>query len=175
MPIHTSIPIAAVDQEAFHAIDKIATGCAFDIHNEMGRYSVSTRYTTAIRRQTSFSMDEWQPLCSGCETLHDTMRRAIADWGCGLDPALYRDFTTYVLGGESTVVGEVEISSIHGVLGMQKVHLLADGIAFSVTASVHRPQVVLEHHRRLLRHSSLRAIQWVNLNRQTIAFETILP
>ena len=38
MPIFTSIPITACDQESFHAIDRIATGIAFDIHNEMGRY-----------------------------------------------------------------------------------------------------------------------------------------
>ncbi|MBM3888579.1 MAG: GxxExxY protein, partial [Verrucomicrobia bacterium] len=38
MPILISIPITVFDQESFHAVDKVATGCAFDIHNEMGRY-----------------------------------------------------------------------------------------------------------------------------------------
>jgi GxxExxY protein len=38
MPIHTSIPITVFDQEAFHAVDKVVTGMAFDIHNEFGGY-----------------------------------------------------------------------------------------------------------------------------------------
>ena len=38
MPIQTSGPIAIFDQEAFHVVDKLVTGVAFDIHNEFGRY-----------------------------------------------------------------------------------------------------------------------------------------
>jgi GxxExxY protein len=38
MPIHTSIPITIFHQEAFHSVDKVVTGVAFDIHNEFGRY-----------------------------------------------------------------------------------------------------------------------------------------
>jgi hypothetical protein len=32
MPIFTSTPLTVFDQESFHAVDKIVTGCAFDIH-----------------------------------------------------------------------------------------------------------------------------------------------
>lgn len=38
MPITTSVPIKVFDQEEFHAVDKVARGLAFDMHNEMGRY-----------------------------------------------------------------------------------------------------------------------------------------
>ncbi|MCL4204300.1 MAG: GxxExxY protein [Pirellulaceae bacterium] len=264
MPILTASPITTFDQEAFHAVDRIATGCAFDIHNEMGRYLderlyqaelaarledrghaviremkitlildgfirdyyvdilvdrgviietkaaeslnashraqvlnyvylcelhhatllnfrservqhefVSTQLTSALRRQVSWELDEWRPLSTGCETLHNTMQRVLADWGSGLDPTLYRDAVTYFLGGEGSVVRHVEVASTRGVIGTQKVRHLADDIAFSVTASVHRPHVVREHHHRFLRHTSLRAIQWVNLNRQTVSIQTI--
>lgn len=264
MPIITSTPIAVSDQESFHAVDKIATGCAFDIHNEMGRYLderlyqaelaarlrdqrlavvremkitltldgfgrdyyvdilvngaviietktaealtaahraqvlnylylcglhhatllnfrpervqhefVSTRLTPESRRQVTWNLGDWKPLCAGCETLHSTMQRALADWGSGLDPALYRDAVVYFLGGEAKVIREVEVASAHGVIGTQKVQHLANDIAFSITASIHRPQAVEDHHRRFLQHTPLRAIQWVNLNRQTVSFHTI--
>jgi hypothetical protein len=52
-------------------------------------------------------------------------------------------------------------------------HLLGDDVAFSVTASTHRPGVVLEHQRRFLLHTPLRALQWVNLNHERIEFRTI--
>ena len=38
MPITTSSPIQIFDQEAFHAVDKVATGIAYELHNEFGRY-----------------------------------------------------------------------------------------------------------------------------------------
>ena len=264
MPISTSSPIAVFDQESFHAVDKVVTGCAFDIHNEMGRYLderifqaelaarlsdkklsvvremkialtldsfardyfvdllinggviietkaaetltpahraqvlnylylcglhhatllnfrpervqhefVSTNLTPALRRQISWDLNGWQPLCNGCETLHDVLRRALADWGSGFDPTLYRDAITHFLGGETKVIRDVAIDSTHGKIGMQKMHLLADDVAFSVTASVHRPDAVAEHQRRFLHHTRLRAIQWVNLNRQTVSLKTI--
>jgi len=264
MPIFTSAPITVFDQESFHVVDKIATGCAFDIHNGMGRYLderlyqaelaarlkdrrltvlremkitltldsftrdyyvdilvnggviietktaealapahraqvlnylylcglhhatllnfrtervqhefVSSSLTLEQRRQVSWNLGDWKPLSAGCETLHGTMQRALADWGSGLDPTLYRDAVTHFLGGEAKVIREVKVASEHGLLGTQKVHLLADDIAFSVTASIHRPQVVLEHHRRFLQHTPLRAIQWINLNRHTVTLHTI--
>ena len=264
MPIFTSSPITVFDQESFHAVDEIATGCAFDIHNEMGRYLderlyqtelaarlndrtlavvremkitlaldgftrdyyvdilvnggvivetkcdealapahraqvlnylylcglrhgtllnfrpervqhefVSTGLTPESRRQVSWNLDGWKPLSAGCETLRDILQRALLDWGSGLDPVLYRDAVTHFLGGESKVVREVEVVTTHGVIGTQKVHNLADDIAFSVTASVHRPKVVLEHQRRFLQHTRLHAIQWVNLNRQAVTLHTI--
>jgi len=264
MPILTSIPIIVPDQESFHAVEKIATGCAFDIHNEIGCYlderlyraelaarlqerklavarevkitltldsfirdyqvdllvnggviieaktaetltpaqrarvlnslylcglqhatllnfqtervhyeCISTRLTPQLRRQVSWKLDAWQPLCAGCETLRGTMRSALADWGSGLDPALYRDVVTHGLGGEAQVIREVEVVALHRSLGTQKVHHLADDVAFFVTASVHQPQAVQEHLRRFLLHTRLRAIQWVNLNRQIVSLHTL--
>ena len=38
MPIFTSVPITIFDQESFHDIDRVVTGAAFDLHNEVGRY-----------------------------------------------------------------------------------------------------------------------------------------
>jgi len=134
---------------------------------------VSTHLTPELRRKVSWNLSNWKPLSAGCETLHRVLQHALADWGSGLDPTLYRDAATHVLGGEARVIQEVEVVSTHGVIGTQKVYHLADGIAFSVTASVHRPQVVQDHHRRFLLHTPLRAIQWINLNRQTATLHTI--
>ncbi len=38
MPVETSSPITAFDQESFYAVDEVVTGVAFDVHNEFGRY-----------------------------------------------------------------------------------------------------------------------------------------
>lgn len=264
VPIFTSVPIVVFDQESFHAIDRIATGCAFNIHNELGRYLderlyqaemaariadqklvtvremkitvmlddfthvyyvdvlvqggviveiktaetltrghkaqvlnylylcglhhatllsfrtarvqhefVSTHLTPALRRRVTWDLHKWKPLSPGCNVLYETMRRALADWGSGLDPTLYRDAITHFLGGEANVVREVEITSAHGTVGTQRLHALAPDIGFAVTASVHDPETVGEHQRRFLQHTPLRAIQWVNLNRQAVSLHTL--
>lgn len=264
MPITLSSPLVVHAQEEFHAVDKVVTGCAFDIHNAMGRFLderiyqaelaahltdrglpveremkialtldsfvrdyfvdllinggviietkaaetltpahraqvlsylylaglyhatllnfrtervqhefVSTTITPALRRRITWNLAGWQPLCPGCEILHDTMRRALADWGGGLAPVLYRDAISHFLGGDEKVVGDVAVVSPHGNIGTQKIHQLAHDIAYSVTASVHHPEAIEEHQRRFLQHTQLRAIQWVNVSRQTVRLQTI--
>lgn len=50
---------------------------------------------------------------------------------------------------------EVPVFSDEQPLGTQQAHLVTDEVAFSVTASVHRPDVVLDHQRRFLHHTPL--------------------
>ncbi|MCF7818185.1 MAG: GxxExxY protein [Kiritimatiellales bacterium] len=38
MPIDLGLPVHRVSQQEFHAVDKLVTGMAFDIHNEFGRF-----------------------------------------------------------------------------------------------------------------------------------------
>jgi len=266
MPIQTSIPITVFDQEAFHAVDKVVTGVAYDIHNEFGRYLderlyqrelasrlsgrglvahremqmtltlddfsrdyfadflvnngvivetkavealtnahkaqtlnylylcglhhgtllnfrpervqhqfVSTTLTAGDRRRVDWDLRDWTPLTPRCDILRSTLVRALEDWGARLDPTLYRDVITHFLGGESEVVRNVEVRSEHGRLGDQRVHLVSRDVAFSVTAAVHRPDVVREHQRRFIQHTTLRAMQWINLSGQTVSLHTIHP
>jgi hypothetical protein len=134
---------------------------------------VSTRLTPAARRRFEFSDSHWKALTVRCRQLPDLLGRMLTDWGAFLDPLLYRDALTHFLGGEESVVHPVGVSSDGVVIGTQKMHLLAPEVAFSVTASIHRPDVVLEHHRRFLRHTPLRAIQWINLHHHCIELRTI--
>jgi hypothetical protein len=118
-------------------------------------------------------LTHWEPFCAACETLKTVLTRALGDWGTRLDPLAYRDVVTHFLGGELTVVKEIEVRSEHGVLGRQKMRLLSEDIAFSITSAIHRPAAVLEHRRRFLQHTNLRAIQWINLDGQKATFHTL--
>ncbi|HYT91165.1 MAG TPA: GxxExxY protein [Gemmataceae bacterium] len=134
---------------------------------------VSTRLTPAKRRRYQVVTSQWQPLTPRCRELHDLLQQLLTEWGAYLDPVLYRDAFMHFLGGEERVAREIRVMSGGAVIGTQKMHLLTDDIAFSVTASTHRPGTVLEHQRRFLRHTPLRAIQWINLNHQEIELWTI--
>jgi GxxExxY protein len=134
---------------------------------------VSTRLTQAERRRCEVATVHWRPLTAGCRQFHDLLHQMLAEWGAYLSPSLYRDAVTHFLGGEERVVREVPVSSEGTVVGHQQMRMQADDVAFSVTASTHRPETVLDHQRRFLRHTRLRAIQWVNLSHKHIEFRTI--
>lgn len=134
---------------------------------------VSTRLTASERRRYEVIVAHWNPLTRECRELHKILQELLMEWGAFLDPLLYRDALAHFLGGEERVVREVRVTSDGTVIGVQKVHLVADDVAFSVTASTHRPEAVLEHQRRFLRHTPLRALQWINLNHKRIEFRTI--
>ena len=134
---------------------------------------VSTRLTRAERSRYQVVVTDWKPLTARCHELYDIIHQLLKEWGAYLDPLLYRDALTHFLGGDDCVVREINIDSAGELVGTQKMHLVDDDIAFSVLASTHRPALVLEHQRRFLKHTPLRAIQWINLNHQQIEFRTI--
>ncbi len=266
MPITTSLPVRAFDQESFHRIDRQVTGRAFDIHNQLGRFLderhyqaemkrrliadgfdvasemqitvacdgfakhyyadllvdrgvlvelkaatillnvhtaqtlnylflcglhhatllnfrkerverkfVSTRLTPDDRRRFELRFLDWTPLTDACDLLPTRMQRLLSDWGAYLDPLLYRDALTHFLGGPTRVERDVPVCSADGPIGTQHMHLLSDDVAFSVTSAAHQPETVYEHQLRFLRHTSLRAVQWINLHHDRITFRTIKP
>jgi GxxExxY protein len=133
----------------------------------------STSLAPADRRRYEVVASEWKPLTPRCRDLHDVLLRLLSEWGAFLHPLLYREALTHFLGGEERVVAEIPVMSGGRQVGTQKMHLVTDGVAFSVTASTHRPAAVLQHQRRFLRHAPLRGIQWINLHHRRIDLWTI--
>lgn len=134
---------------------------------------VSTQLTLEERYRYSLRMNSWKQLTPRCRELPNLLHQLLAEWGAFLDPILYRDGLTHFLGGDQQVVCEIPVISGGIVIGVQEVRLMAEDIAFSVTASTHRPITVLEHQRRFLRHTNLRAIHWVNFNHHRVELCTI--
>jgi GxxExxY protein len=134
---------------------------------------VSTRLTHAERRRYEIIDENWRPLTPSCAEMRSLLVELLEEWGAFLDPILYRDALVHFLGGEERVGREIDVFSHSQVIGTHKMPLLADDVAFSVTASTHRPESVLDHQRRFLLHTRLRAIQWINLNHKRIELRTI--
>jgi GxxExxY protein len=134
---------------------------------------VSTTIRWEDRQEFRLVTDQFKPLTRRCELMLDSLQRCLREWGTRLDPLLYRDAITYFLGGEQEVLREVTVHSEAALIGTQQVHLVAEEIGFSVTTSTHNPQTVFDHHLRFIRHTPLRAIQWINLDHDRIAVQTI--
>ncbi len=134
---------------------------------------VSTGLTMTERMRYELNFADWMPQSAKCEQLQQHFQRCLHEWGAFLDPLLYRDALTHSLGGAAQVVRKVPVYSKNEVIGLQEMRLITDEIAIAITAATHHPQAILEHQRRFLAHTKLKAIQWINLNHHDISLTTI--
>jgi GxxExxY protein len=123
--------------------------------------------------RTSFEVvnQDWQEI--GDEPVLDWLTAFLRDVGTGLDINLYEEALTHHLGGDEKVLQDVEIISGETILGPQKFRLIAPGVAFKVTALSAASNMFEIHARRLLEHTRLTAIQWINVTLNEISFRTI--
>lgn len=134
---------------------------------------VLTRLTPEKRRQLNFIDMGWQPNGERSRWFKDMMIALLQDWGGFLSIALYQEAIMHFLGGRETVERSVDFVVDAQVVGRQKVKLLDDRTAFSITVVKDKPELYEEHLRRLLRHTHLRAIEWLNMVNHDIAFKTV--
>jgi len=125
--------------------------------------------------RTSFavSLNGFKNCSDSCQVLPDLFVHILRDWGTCLETNLYEEVLTHFLGGDAKVIRPVDVLSNGKPIGRQSFRLLADGNAFKITGfEGERPQYEAELH-RVLSHTALRHIQWVNVGRRVVTFKTI--
>ncbi|MDZ4401729.1 GxxExxY protein [Prosthecobacter sp.] len=115
----------------------------------------------------------WLPQSAGASALRDILMPLIADWGAGLETSLYEEALTHFLGGDDKVLVPVPVIGNKGHLADQRMRLLAPNVAFKFTALQERLDEFESQARRLLRHTSLQTIHWVNITQTTVQFVTL--
>jgi hypothetical protein len=136
---------------------------------------VSTNITPAKRYEISFDETEWQDLDEDSVSLKRLMVDLLNDWGAFLSTDLFYDAVIHFRGGEENVVKEIEVVEDGRLIGTQKKHLLNPQTAFNISAVTRNERQHAEHLRRMIRHTNLKAVQWVNFNHDLIAFRTLFP
>jgi hypothetical protein len=98
----------------------------------------------------------------------------LRDIGVGLDLSLYKEATAHFCSPNSSLA-RLEIRNDDGqVIGNQDVRLLAPEVALQFSAFSPDYLAHFEFHlNRFMKHTSLRAIQWINLARSQVQFRTI--
>jgi GxxExxY protein len=135
---------------------------------------IATSLSREERGRFATIVERWQDLTPACELLRQTMCDLLADWGAFLEIPLYQEALIHLLGGPSNVERLVSLSRTGLDLGAQRMFVHAPGIAFRLTAVAEDQQYVESHLRRLLALTSLKAIQWINLNHARIEFTTVI-
>jgi hypothetical protein len=134
---------------------------------------VSTQLTPATRYQYSIGADEWNPSSPEASRLYDTVIELLNDWGAFLDVQLYREALIHFCGGEEHVIQPVEIVIGERVLGHQKIAVVTHEAAFHTSAIKEHHQTYQKHMVRLLEHTSLKQIHWINFQGNRIQFRTL--
>jgi GxxExxY protein len=110
---------------------------------------------------------------SGAEFFRDMLTTLVRDWGAGLEIGLFEEALTHFLGGEDKVNVPVPVIGKKGRLSDQKFRLLAPAVAFKLTAFPERLEAFQVHARKLLQHTTLKAIHWANVTHRQVTFTTI--
>ncbi|MEI7729649.1 MAG: GxxExxY protein [Verrucomicrobiota bacterium] len=97
----------------------------------------------------------------------------VKDWGTGLELPLYEEAMVHFLGGEQQVIRDVDVIISGRKTGIKKMRLAAPGMAFKLTALEEDAGAFEQHARRLLQHTRLDAILWVNIARAQLTFKTL--
>ena len=131
---------------------------------------------TTIRHadRVSFSIDDdnWREI--GTARIEDLLISLLRDWGVGLDLSLYEAAVGHFFNPQDLLTKPQFRAADGRLLGIQDVPQIAPGIAIRVTAVSQENLPAFEHHLcQFFRHTSLSALQWVNLTRQVVQFKTI--
>jgi GxxExxY protein len=113
----------------------------------------------------------WQEI--GDKPVMEWCTEFLRDVGTCLDLSLYEEALIHLLGGEEQTLQEIEVVSGGCALGRQKFRLVAPSVAFKITALTDDPSLFENHARRLLEHTSLKIIQWINVTKDVVSFQTI--
>jgi GxxExxY protein len=134
---------------------------------------VSTTLTPEERRRVQVAEVGWVEITAESRLLKARTMQLLEDWGAFLDVNLYREALVYFLGGPTVVCRAVEVFSGSRRLGTQSLNMLNEDIAFALTTKPRHSETIRDHLTRLLNHTRLKAIQWINLNRHLVEFTTL--
>jgi GxxExxY protein len=134
---------------------------------------ISTTLTAEERRRLAVREQEWHEPDADSRRLRIKTLEILSDWGAFLDVNLYREALVYFLGGPALVHQMVEVFSGSRCIGVQPMNLLNQSSAFAVTSKTKDVGAMRDHLERLLHHTRLGCIQWINLNHHFVEFTTL--
>lgn len=136
---------------------------------------VNTQWDQAARRRFEVCDARWNREVPRSDELRDFLLSLLRDLGTGLEIALYKDAVTQCFGGAQQVETDVPVALGGHPLGVQRMRLIAPGVAFKITGLDNSLAQFEKHARRLLGHTNLRAIAWINITMKRVTFTTLEP
>jgi len=140
---------------------------------KVGCEFVSTKLSNKTKQNYKFDTSEWDSNNKEYRLFENKLKELFVDWGGFLDVNLYNEGITYFMGGKDLVSSPVDIIDSGKIIGQQKMALLNNSTAFHFSAVADNFSNYKIHIKRLLNHSNLKTILWINLNKEKVTLTTI--
>ena len=144
MPVECSVEINPVGQERFHAIDRVVMRHAFDIHNTLGRFCDERIYQEELARRCRAG-----------------------------DFDVHREALLHFLDGPGIGIQPVDIEVADRIVGAHRMCKLNAGSAWHLSAVRQHLSSYEKHMLRLLNHTRLEKLHWINIDQRTVTFKTL--
>jgi iron complex transport system substrate-binding protein len=125
------------------------------------------------QRRFDFVTARWLQHTERDQLLVATLTDLLSDWGAFLEMPLYRAGLVHFLGGEAGVYRDVPVTRAGITLGTTRLPMLDEHTAFRLTAVTDEDDIVETHLHRLLHHTPLRRLHWINFNHHRIELVTL--
>lgn len=137
------------------------------------KHFVSTSLNSQTRREFVVDDSEWQRANSGSDRLRVALEDLLEDWGLFLGLPLYREALGHLLGGAQSVFRRIALFDGQRPFGMHDVCLVDHETMFTLTALKEGKDEMRSQLERLLGHTELRCMQWINFDRHHVKLTTI--
>lgn len=134
---------------------------------------VSTNIEPAKRYSFAIDDSAWVVDIPSSGMLRAIVFDLLSDWGAFLDINLYREALFHFLGGEKQLLSPVDISMAKRIVGQQKMHLVDRGTGLHISSTIRNVEPYRKQLLRILNHTDLDQIQWINFSRNEINLITL--
>lgn len=134
---------------------------------------VSTNIDSERRFSFVVNTDHWDEHLSSSVALQSLVVRLLGEWGAFLDVSLYQEAIVHFLGGEDNLMRFVDILVNKRVIGHQKMYLLDEKTGLHVSSVIRHAGAYQKQLSKILQHTSIEQIQWVNFSRETVQLTTL--
>lgn len=134
---------------------------------------VSTKLAPDDRKPRQINDDFWRGDDEKSRILKNTFLGLLDDWGTFLDASLYREALLHFLHDVGGGVRPVEIILNGKTVGSQKMCLLDFHQAWHLSAVRMHLESYETHIRRMLYHTRLKSVHWINLNHHQVTLRTL--
>ncbi len=138
----------------------------------MSRF-ISTTLTHAERLSFEMIADEWCKVDNASCQLYDSLHSLLADWGAFYDVSLYREALLQLLAAPGAGIMPVQVVLAGRIVGSQNMCLLNQNTAWHLSAIRSQIRAYEGHLRRLMNHTNLHYMQWINMDHKTITLKNI--
>ncbi|MDV6033433.1 MAG: GxxExxY protein [Phycisphaera sp. RhM] len=134
---------------------------------------VSTNLDSEARHRFNVHAQRWRAVNEASVRLRNVFEDLLTDWGAFLSASLYREALVSLLQSSRGALRRVPIFDERCQIGMHDIFLIDDQTAMSITSLTSGAPEMERQLRRLLLHTKLPCLQWINLKHHDVHLTTL--